>query len=273
MASIFGSSKDEQRALTNGELTQQQQQKTTAVSSEIPTGIPGFDDLLGQGLPVGNLYLLSGSFSSNSSLFAQQVLYNTMLRKAGKVAYYTVEKASTDIADDMAVYGMNVEKYVDDGSWIFARLIPPNLKKISEALPEAPMEQKIELTSSLTPLMDHFLSAAKEGRSTVVHLTPLTRVFGIDEIQSTLLYMTAVARKYGGIHFVLMTDGIAEQHTAMAVKDLVDAVYEMNTEARGSDMETIVTVQKMRKVLPRTRLIRLTIRKDGFATETIRRVG
>lgn len=270
MSSIFGSSKDELRAQSSGELTQQQQK--TAVSSEIATGIPGFDELLGQGLPVGNLYLLSGSFSSNTALFAQQVLYNIMLRK-GKVAYYTVEKASTDIADDMSVYGMNVGNYVDDGSWVFARAIPQNLKKISEALPEVPMEQRIDLTGSLAPFMDHFLSAAKEGRSTAVQLTPLMKSFSLDEIQSALLYMTAVARKYGGVHFVLMTDGIAEQNYTMAVKDMVDAVCEMVTENRGTEIETVVTIQKIRKVLPRSRVIRLTVRKDGFATETIRRIG
>lgn len=267
MSSIFGSSRDEQRA-SQGELTQQR----TAVSSEIPTGIPGFDELLGQGLPVGNLYLLSGSFSSNTTLFAQQVLYNTLLRK-GKVAYYTVEKQSTDIIDDMRIYGMNVESYVDDGSWVFARAMPPSMKKIAEALPEAPMEQRIELTSSLTPLMDHFLAAVKEGRSTALHLTSLIRSFNVEEIQSMLLYMTAVARKYGGVHFVLVTDGTAEQNILTTVKDIVDTVYEMTTETRGTDIETIVTIQKIRKVFPRSRVIRLTVRKEGLATETIRRIG
>jgi len=268
LSSKFGSPGDELHGPSQGELTQQK----TTVSSEIPTGIPGFDELLGQGLPVGNLYLLSGSFNSNAALFAQQVLYNYMTRK-GKVAYYTVEKSSTDIADDMRVYGMNVENYVDDSSWVFARVIPPSLKKISDALPEVPMEQRIEVSGSLAPFLDHFLDAAKDGRSTAVHLTSLARTFGMDEIQSTLLYMTAVARKHGGVHFVLMTEGIAEQGITTAAKDLVDAVCEMTTEARGNDVETTVTVHKMRKVIPRSRVMRLTTRKDGLATETIRRIG
>ena len=72
--------------------------------SEIKTtesGIPGFDDALGGGLPIGNLFLFSGVFGNNQPLFAQQILYHSIVEK-GKVVYYSLDQASTDIIDEMA---------------------------------------------------------------------------------------------------------------------------------------------------------------------------
>lgn len=273
MSSVFGSSsKDDSQEKERQNAAAILAGNSTAVVSEIPTGIPGFDDLMGQGLPTGNIYLLSGSFNSNVAMFAQQVLYNILLRK-GKAAYFTVERQGLDIVDDMSVYQMNIERYIDDGSWIFVRAIPPSLRKISDTLPDNPMEHKIDLRDSLVPLMDQFLSLAKEGRSTAMHLNSLVRGYNLDELQSLLLYMTATARKFGGIHFILLTEGTADQNILTTIKDTVDAVYELSTESRGTEVETVVTIQKVRKVIPRTRLIRLAVRKDGLATETIRRIG
>jgi KaiC/GvpD/RAD55 family RecA-like ATPase len=271
---VFGSSSkdDSQREKEKQNAAAAIAGNSTAAVSEIPTGIPGFDDLMGQGLPTGNIYLLSGSYNSNVAMFAQQVLYNVLLRKS-KAAYFTVEKQGFDIMDDMSVYQMNIEKYIDDGSWVFVRAIPPSLRKISDSLPDHPMEQKVDLHDSLAPLMDQFLSLVKEGRSTAMHLNSLVRSYSLDELQSLLLYMTATARKFGGVHFIILTEGTADQNVLTTIKDIADAVYELSTESRGTEIETVVTIQKVRKIIPRTRLIRLAVRKDGLATETIRRIG
>lgn len=262
MASVFGGG-EEQRSFTEA------LEKPAAVV--IPTGIPGFDDFLGQGLPSGNLYLVSGSLESNSNLFVQQVLYNTLITK-GKVAYYTVERPSTDIIDEMRVFGMAIQQYMDDGSWVFARLVPPKMKGIIDMLPEVPMEQRINLEGSLSALMNHFHESVKEGRSTAIHLPQLVRNFPLDDIQNLLFFMAGVARKFGGIHFLLLTEGAHDQNTTVTIKEAVDSVFEVTTEPRGSELENIIMIQKIRGVMPKTRIIRLATRTTGLATETIRRV-
>lgn len=239
--------------------------------SVIPTGIPGFDDSLGQGLPSGNLYLLSGTLESCQILFAQEVLYNNVIRKT-KVAYYTIENSSTDIINDMNLYKMNIQDYVDDGSWLFTRLILPNMKKVIDVLPEVPMEQKINLEGSLSALMNHFHDAVKEGRNTVIHLQHLIRTFPLDDLHNLLLFITGVIRKYGGIHFLLLTEGSYDPTVGITIKDSVDAVFEISSSMRGTEIENIVAIQKIRNVIPRTRQIRLALRENGLATETIRRV-
>jgi KaiC/GvpD/RAD55 family RecA-like ATPase len=266
MSKVFGSSNDARM----GEQTQELFGQKRDVSF-IASGIQGFDDNLGSGLPSGNIYLASGGVGSNSVLFAQQILYNTLIAK-GKVTYYTAAQSSTDIIQDMQLYGMNVQPYVDDGSWVFSRLVLPNMKKIMDVLPEVPMEHRINLEGSMSELMNHFHESVKEGRSTAIHLQSLIRNFSLDDIHNLLFFMTGVARRYGGIHFVLLTEGAYDQNVAVTIKDAVDAVFEINTAIRGNEVENIVNVQKIRSVIPKSRVIRLALRENGLATETIRRV-
>lgn len=264
--SVFGESGDVGKVKVEDILLTQKKELV------IPTGIPGFDETLGQGLPTGNLYLVSGQIGSASNQLVQQILYNTMISKA-KVAYYTVENSSADIIQDMQIIGMNIQSFVDDATWTFGRVIPPSMKKIIEALPEIPMEQKIELDTSFTALMNHYYNMIKEGRNTALHLPLLVRSFTLNEVQNLLFYVTGVVRRYGGIHFVLLTEGAFDQNTMVTIKDSIDTVFEVTTATRGTEIENIVTISKIRSMIPKARVVRLAQRESGLATETIRRVA
>jgi len=265
--SVFGGEGEKTLASPSmdGATLQQKQDQVLA------TGIPGFDDSLGQGLPSGNLYLIYGTLGSASAQFVQQIMYNTVISK-GKVTYYTVENSSTDIIQNMTIFGHNIQPYVDDGSWNFARVIPPNMKTIMDALPEAPMEQRIDLDETFTKLMNHFYDAVKEGRNTVIHLPLLIRNYSLQEIQNLLFYMTGIARRHGGVHFLLMTEGANDPNTVVSIKDIVDTVFDITTATRGTEVENIVAVSKIRGMMPKSRSIRLGHREGKLATETIRRV-
>jgi len=260
MSSTFGESGDTQQA-QEGVIDKEQAQ----------SGIPGLDQALGQGLPTRNVFLLSGVMGNNLSLFAQQIMYKRIISKT-KVAYYTVEQSTSDIVNEMKLYGMNISQFVDDGSWIFGRALPIDLKKITDALPEVPMEQRISLTDSLSPLMKHFQERVKEGCSTVMHLSSLMRNFSIDEISNLLFFMTGVAREYGGIHFVIITEDAHNPKDVVTVKDLADSVFDFTSDNRGSAITMTLTIQKIKDVFPKTRILRFTVKNEGLVTETIRRI-
>lgn len=262
---MFGESGDDK---SENSQKQVEEKKQEAI---VESGIPGFDSSLGQGLPSGSLYLLSGHVGSNQDLFAQQILYHTIVSK-GKVAYYTVEQTANDIIENMKLFGMNIQDYVDEGSWVFARALPPNMKVVMEALPDFPMAQTIELSNSLSALMKHFHEKVKDGCNTVIHLSHLIRNFSLEEIQNLLLFMTGVAREFGGIHLILITEDAHDQSDVITIKDTVDTVFEIKSELRGTELEHNITIKKMRSMIPKTRLLRFSVKKEGFITETIRRV-
>lgn len=266
MSSVFGSG-DTGKKPVEMEGTLQTQKKDL----KIATGIPGFDESLGSALPAGNIYLIAGELGASTNLFVQQVMHSTMISR-GRVAYYTIEATSTDVIADMEVHGLHIQQYVDDGSWLFARIVPPNMKEIVDALPEVPMEQRIDLDESFTKLMNHFYDTVKDGRNTVIHLPLLIHNYSMHDIQNLLFYMKGIARRHGGIHFLLLTEGAHDKNIVVSIKDSVDAVFDIATTPRGTEVENVVTISKIRGIIPKVRIIRLSSRDGKLATETIRRV-
>ena len=272
MASVFGAGNNEQVAKKQESMLAGQQEFRIAGEYEtINSGIPGFDESLGQGLPTGNIYLLTGTVGAGIEQFAQQVLYTTLIAKS-KITYYNLENSSSDIVQDMKGYNMNIQPYVDDGSWKFARVIPQNMKKIIEAFPEEPMEERIYLDESFTGLMNHFYDSAKNDRNTAVHLTSLARNYSLEEIQNLMVYMKGTARRFGGIHFLILTHDAIPQTTAVTIKDIADTVFDTETAFRGNEIENTISITKIRNMIPKTHKIRLTQRETGLFTETIRRI-
>lgn len=220
-------------------------------------------------MPSGNLYLLSSSLGSNADLFAQQIL-NHIIADMGKVAYYTVERSSLDIIQDMELFGMNIEQYIKDGSWVFTRLVVPSMKSMIET--SVLQEKKINL-DSLSELGKNFEEKVKEGYNTALHLSHLIRNFSLEEIQNLLFIMAEVTRKYGGIHFILMSEDSHEKSLVVTVKDTVDSVFEFTSQVRDEEMENILTIRKIRNMIPKARVIMLSVKSTGLVTETTSRIS
>ncbi len=80
--SVFGENKDQ----VTGQNSSMDSILATKKDVNVATGIPGFDESLGKGLPAGNLYLISGDLGSSAHQFVQQVLFNRIISR-GNVLY------------------------------------------------------------------------------------------------------------------------------------------------------------------------------------------
>jgi KaiC/GvpD/RAD55 family RecA-like ATPase len=236
-------------------------------------GMQGLEYVLKGGFPMDSVYLLTGASGTYFAQFAQQALYNHLITK-GKVAYYTVETPTSDIEQDMAVFGWNVSKYIDDGSWVFGRPLPPQLMKLAEMMPETPGEQRIPLTeSSLHALAQNFLGKLKEGRWTALNLSHLLRIYPIKEIIELVMFWVNAAHKYGGVHFLLLNGGMNEEVQVNYIKSLVDGVLVFKFAQGFEQAEGEIEIEKLRRVLPSTKIVRHVVQEDGIAIETTARIG
>ena len=217
------------------------------------------------------MYLLSSSLGSNADLFAQQILYR-IVANGGKVNYYTVEHSSADVALNMQLFGMNLEQYVKDESWVFTRLVVSSMKNMIDAMPDLSQEKKIDL-DSLSKLEKNFEESAKEGYNTALHLSHLIRNFSLEEIENLLFFMIEVTRKYGGIHFLLMTEDSHEKSLVVTIKDAVDSVFEFTSQVIEEEIENILTIRKIRNMIPKARVLRLSMKNSGLVTETTSRIS
>lgn len=240
-------------------------------SVRLPSGIPSFDDLLGDGFPEASLHILSGPYGGHHLTFAQQVLYNHAISK-GNIAYYVIENSADDIIEDMSVFNWNINKYVDDGSWKFIHLLPPIMEKIAKLSEGNPLEERIPLRSSLIPFQESLLKMLKEGRWTAVNFSYLAQSFSVDSVVELILYMTTAIRKYGGVHFMFLTEGILDKKVENIVKDLVDGVFEFENTERAIEYGTTLHIRKLRKTVLNTRTVKVTLMPTGMVAETTSRI-
>jgi len=80
----------------------------------IATGIPGFDDIVGGGIPKRNVVLLSGGPGTGKSIFGQQYLYNGLLKGEPGVLV-VLEEHPVQVRISMSQFGWDVQKFEEEG--------------------------------------------------------------------------------------------------------------------------------------------------------------
>jgi len=224
------------------------------------TWIAGLDEALGGGFNEGSLVVLVGASGAVHELLARQILYQHVVN-GGRAAYVTTRKPASDVAREMAAFGLDVEPAVKGGRWVFV-----------EALTRSRRERVLEAA----------VSKVEEGRwvaiDSISHLVA-SRVYVVDvedpatqrPLASLLTALSRASRKHGGVHFLLSTKGLLDQRSQALIEDLADWVLELAYEVSPSRVNRLMYFKKVgapvnMEVLP----FRLT--RDGVAVETAVRI-
>jgi circadian clock protein KaiC len=77
-----------------------------------PTGIQGFDEITGGGLPQGRPTLICGSAGSGKTLFAMEFLVRGALQFNEPGVFMTFEESQEDLAKNVASLGFDVEDLI-----------------------------------------------------------------------------------------------------------------------------------------------------------------
>ncbi len=83
----------------------------------VKTGIPGFDEIVGGGIPKRNVVLLSGGPGTGKSIFGMQYLWNG-LQMGEPGVYVALEEHPVQVRVNMRQFGWDVRSYEQQG--IFA---------------------------------------------------------------------------------------------------------------------------------------------------------
>jgi KaiC/GvpD/RAD55 family RecA-like ATPase len=217
--------------------------------------------------------LLTGDPGTFYATFAQQALFN-IVKQGTKIVYYNSEASMEDTIQDMLTFKWDINEYVDDGNWVFTRIIPPQLKTIINNSPEDPREQRLDLPpNSLTALQEDFLERLNEGRWSAINLSYLMKCYPLDDIVDVVLFWVNAAHRLGGVHFILLPSGIHDQESVNYIKSLVDGVMSFKFAQGFEQAEGEIDIEKLRRVIPKVKTIRHAVQDDGLVIETSARVG
>jgi len=120
-------------------------------SEPIKTHIPGFDDLINEGIPDGSSILVEGGPGSGKTLFMLTLAKNMCIH-GKKVLYMSFEEPEIRLKNHMKSFGADVDKFEKQGLLYVKRFNALDIARSVEALlSEAKKELLIEVQPILIP--------------------------------------------------------------------------------------------------------------------------
>jgi KaiC/GvpD/RAD55 family RecA-like ATPase len=239
----------------------------------LETGITGLDEILGGGLPDGSLILVKGDVGNLHTIFVEQVLYNHVTYRNGKVAYYITDLTSADVQSRMMTFGWRLDDLMSKGAWIFISVHTKDLEELAEMSSKAFQEQfKVSANSTLNGLKSDILHKMKEGRCIVLPISHLRNHFKLQDILDLFLYWRMAVRIYGGIHFAIIDEGAYEKTEEALLSQLTDGLFEFGYREAGMDFTPFMVIRKLRRGLIKPKVVQLSVDGRGIMVETVERI-
>lgn len=211
------------------------------------TGILGLDEFLRGGLPP-SIVLLVGSPEKGHEMFARQVaLFRS--KKSG-VTYFTVTKTQDAIKVSMAAYGMDTTSLEKEGKW-----------KI------------VSLPKTLGPIKTAIINEMKKNRCVVLDsLSELLLYHDIKKVADLVNSMIDQNRETQELHFILLTKGMQDSKTEVALQHFADCVINFEASWKSEGLARNLMIQKVLGSIVPTQSIPYSLDKNGLTIETSTRI-
>ncbi len=193
--------------------------KTADKGEKVFTYIPGFDELLKEGIPTGSSVLVEGGPGSGKTLFCLALAANTCER-GKKVLYMSFEEPEARLISHMKSFGRDAEKYIQSGLLRLKRFNALDVARSVEALLS---EAKRELLIEVDPVF--FPRDFKPDIVLIDSLTSISSAFSGEESRFRI-YMEQLFRylEKENITSFLIREVANPTHTGMAYVEEGEAV-------------------------------------------------
>jgi KaiC/GvpD/RAD55 family RecA-like ATPase len=246
---------------------------------KVPTGVADFDAIVKGGLPAGSLVMLRGAVGAGMHEFVYTSAYTISMVKENpytmdhmmsslctfeglpdKMVYITFSRSKADIlreiADgfDISFYNLLSRKmhFIDlSANYYKKTLVPPSWTgedNGGKLFGGTPQEGVLE---ALIKYLDEI------PRNSMIIIDSLTDLAISDNIKMTDLVnvlkgIQRVSKRWGGIIYLMLTEGILDKRDEKIITDSVDGVlvFEWNPYCNSSKRQRYIYVEKFMTVLP-----------------------
>ncbi len=215
-----------------------------------PTGISGFDRLVGGGLPRGRTILLNGSCGTGKTIFATQFLHNGVIELGEPGIYVMLEQDAEEFKEDMRSIGLDISKLEEGGKLIIinAKLTGEKgrdfLELKSDTHDISPDMASIE---KITEIIEEAAGKINARRAVLDSLSSMTMSFEDDRSLRRLILDLNYRLKKMGLTTLIISDEIAGDITEAAEKYVVDGVVTLRYVTVGPDPGRTLIIDKMRR--------------------------
>ncbi len=227
------------------------------------TGVPGFDDLLKNGIPHGNAMLMAGGAGSGKTIFCMQTLINNAI-KGKKCLIMTLEEREDRLIEHMEDFGWPVKQLIKKGKLKIKRMNPFDITRNVDALLA---KQRGELLIDIDPVLLP-KDFSKPDFVVIDSLTAIASAFtGKDE--SYRIYIEQLFRfleKTGATSFLITeTEQIPKVFSPTGVEEfLADGVVVLYNLKHSNVRENALEVLKLRGAAHEKKIVAMQISDVGI---------
>ncbi len=242
------------------------EKEAAAGLKHIFTGVPGFDEMLGDGIPTGSSVLIEGGPGSGKTMFCLEIAMH-YCRIGKKVLYMSFEEPEDRLIEHLEPLDKNVKKYISEDLLRLKRFNALDVARSVEALlSEAKKELLIDVNPVFFPddfkpdlvLMDSLtsISSAFSGEDSRfrIYMEQLFRYLEKERISSFLIREVA-----NPTHTGRQSTEVGE-----AVSFLSDGIIIIyNVLYPGGERGTGIEILKMRGAGIQRKIVKMKIAANG----------
>jgi circadian clock protein KaiC len=226
----------------------------------LATGIPGFDQIAGGGLPVGRNTLVTGSAGAGKTVFAVQFLAEGIRRFGQAGVFVTLGEEPDDLRRNASSLGYDLAAWERDGSLRFVDASPTG------------DEDVVVGRFDFSGLTARILAAVREVAATRVAIDSVSSAFTRFPDETAVrwaLHGLLSALKEAGVTAVLTAEGrddeLARLHLQIG-EHAADSIVQLGYRSLGDRRRRTIEVVKLRGGSHRSGAYPFTVRPtDGIA--------
>ncbi|PIN85315.1 MAG: hypothetical protein COV47_02855 [Candidatus Diapherotrites archaeon CG11_big_fil_rev_8_21_14_0_20_37_9] len=173
----------------------------------IKSGIPGLDEMMGGGIPKGNLVVISGDPGSGKTLMCWQFLWKGATKYNDNAVYVSLEETQDAIFEGAAEFGWDMKSLITQGKLVIVSIdlydfemmktaIEDNVKKINA--------QRVVIDPGV--IFRLFFDNELDARKRIVSLGKMLKVIGATAIITNEISLDRVTSLFGLEEYV--ADGV-----------------------------------------------------------------
>ncbi|RLF40937.1 MAG: hypothetical protein DRN12_04300 [Thermoplasmata archaeon] len=236
----------------------------------ILTGIPGFDKLLDQGIPVGSNILVSGSAGSGKTIFCLQLLvYNASQGK--NCLFISFEEPEDKLIDHMRTFGWNPDPLIESGKLKIKRYLTTDIYYEGERSSTGIKAMMARNSDHLLLDLEPFIIGDEGYKPDIAVVDSLTAVAStfVGKDRGYRFYVERLFRffeKIGSTNFLItQPTKPPEKQTESTVEDfLSDGVILLYNVRQGNIRESAIEILKMRGVKHEKKIVAMRITDNGI---------
>ena len=172
----------------------------------IPSGIPGFDQIVGGGLIRDRVYLLAGPAGAGKTIFSTQFLYNGISKYNENGVYVVLEETPQQLRENVYnSFGWNIQTYEDNGNIVVLDAISSRLGLSSNERFVVPRPFTLE---SLLYEIQNAIQTVNARRVVIDSLDAMSLELTQVDLRSLIQRLTMILKSFGCT--TLLVSGQAE---------------------------------------------------------------